>query len=124
MMHAQLCRVLTPRAYVCGSRGHWPGTALFSLIPFHVNSMTISQRYSRDTRNANNYSGSQGGDREISSAPRGFAAMDPIRQREIASHGGSASGGNFAKDPARAAAVGRKGGQHSHSHSWTYDDNE
>lgn len=44
-------------------------------------------------------------------APRGFAAMDAARQREIASKGGKASGGNFANDPGRAAAAGRKGGE-------------
>lgn len=78
---------------------------------------------------------------ETTSAPpraaRGFAAMDPARQREIARKGGRAvpdekrsfsqnrelaatagrkggqeSGGNFANDRARAAAAGRKGGQH------------
>jgi general stress protein YciG len=68
---------------------------------------------------------------------RGFAAMDPERQREIARKGGRSvpdekrsfsqnrelaaaagrkggqeSGGNFANDRARAAAAGRKGGQH------------
>ena len=45
---------------------------------------------------------------------RGFAAMDSAKQREIASKGGSASGGNFKNDPARAAAAGRKGGEASH----------
>lgn len=44
-------------------------------------------------------------------AARGFAAMDAARQREIASKGGKASGGNFANDPGRAAAAGRKGGE-------------
>ncbi len=68
---------------------------------------------------------------------RGFAAMDPERQREIARKGGRSvpdekrsfsqnrelaaaagrkggqeSGGNFAHDLERAAAAGRKGGQH------------
>lgn len=71
-------------------------------------------------------------------APRGFAAMDPERQRAIASKGGRSvpdakrsfsqnrglaaqagrkggqeSGGNFRNDPARAAAAGRKGGSES-----------
>src|SRR6516164_5812426 len=41
---------------------------------------------------------------------RGFASMDEEKQREIASKGGQASGGNFANDPARAAEAGRKGG--------------
>jgi uncharacterized protein len=70
-------------------------------------------------------------------AGRGFAAMDPERQREIARKGGRSvpdekrsfsqnrelaaaagrkggqeSGGNFANDRERAAAAGRKGGQH------------
>ena len=44
-------------------------------------------------------------------ALRGFAAMDANRQREIASKGGKASGGNFANNPERAAAAGRKGGE-------------
>ena len=38
-------------------------------------------------------------------APRGFAAMDPEKQRAIASKGGKASGGNFRNDPARAAQL-------------------
>ncbi|MBX7200833.1 MAG: general stress protein, partial [Rhodospirillaceae bacterium] len=42
---------------------------------------------------------------------RGFAAMSPARQREIASKGGHASGGNFANNRERAAEAGRKGGQ-------------
>jgi general stress protein YciG len=46
-------------------------------------------------------------------APRGFAAMDPEKQRAIASKGGKASGGNFRNDPARAAAAGKKGGEAS-----------
>lgn len=46
--------------------------------------------------------------------PRGFAAMDPDKQRAIASKGGKASGGNFRNDPARAAQAGRKGGEASH----------
>ena len=44
---------------------------------------------------------------------RGFASMDPARQREIASKGGHASGGNFANNRERAVEAGRKGGQHS-----------
>jgi general stress protein YciG len=42
---------------------------------------------------------------------RGFAGMDPQRQREIASMGGRVSGGNFANNPNRAAEAGRRGGQ-------------
>lgn len=45
-------------------------------------------------------------------AKRGFAAMDPEEQREIASKGGSASGGNFKNDRQKAREAGRKGGQH------------
>src|SRR2546423_15041946 len=41
---------------------------------------------------------------------RGFASMDEKKQREIAGQGGHASGGNFAKDPRRAAEAGREGG--------------
>lgn len=40
---------------------------------------------------------------------RGFAAMDEAKQREIASKGGKASGGNFANDPRRASEAGKKG---------------
>ena len=43
---------------------------------------------------------------------RGFAGMSDRKQRQIASKGGSASGGNFKNDPARASKAGRKGGQH------------
>ena len=43
---------------------------------------------------------------------RGFASMDDDKQREIASKGGQASGGNFKNDPERASEAGRKGGQH------------
>ncbi len=45
---------------------------------------------------------------------RGFAGMDEDKQREIASKGGKASGGNFRNDPERAAEAGRKGGESSH----------
>lgn len=44
---------------------------------------------------------------------RGFAALSPERRQEIARKGGSASGGNFAKDKARAARMGQIGGQQS-----------
>jgi len=36
--------------------------------------------------------------------------MDEKKQRDIASKGGRASGGNFANDPERAAEAGSKGG--------------
>ena len=42
---------------------------------------------------------------------RGFASMEEKKQRDIASKGGQASGGNFKNDPERASAAGRKGGQ-------------
>ena len=47
---------------------------------------------------------------------RGFASMDRETQRRIASMGGKSQGkennpGNFANNPTRAAAAGRKGGQ-------------
>ena len=48
---------------------------------------------------------------------RGFANMDPQRQREIASKGGKAAhaqGAAHEFTPAEAAAAGRKGGQNSH----------
>ena len=57
---------------------------------------------------------------------RGFASMDADKQREIASKGGKASGGNFKNDRQRASEAGkkgaaaepmeakRKGGAHSH----------
>lgn len=40
---------------------------------------------------------------------RGFASMDESKQREIASMGGKASGGNFKNDPQRASEAGKKG---------------
>ena len=46
--------------------------------------------------------------------PRGFAAMDPERQREIARKGGSsvpAARRSFSQDRTLAAAAGKKGGQ-------------
>lgn len=44
---------------------------------------------------------------------RGFASMDPKKQREIASRGGSASGGNFKNDRQKASRAGRIGGKAS-----------
>lgn len=43
---------------------------------------------------------------------RGFASMDEDKQREIASKGGQASGGNFKNDPKKASEAGKKGGSH------------
>ena len=47
---------------------------------------------------------------------RGFASMDPVKQREIASKGGRAAhekGTAHEFTPEEAAAAGRKGGQAS-----------
>lgn len=62
--------------------------------------------------------GSQGTENKAKSE-RGFAAMDPKRQREIASEGGRAAhlsghAHEFSSEEAREA--GRKGGQASGSH--------
>lgn len=46
-----------------------------------------------------------------SDSNRGFAAMNKPKQKEIASKGGKASGGNFANDRQKASEAGRKGGQ-------------
>ena len=53
--------------------------------------------------------------REGGKSTRGFASMDPEKQRKIASKGGKASGGNFAKNRQRASEAGRKGGKQSGS---------
>ncbi|MDB5164743.1 MAG: hypothetical protein JWL89_369 [Candidatus Saccharibacteria bacterium] len=42
---------------------------------------------------------------------RGFASMDEDKQREIASKGGQASGGNFANDRKKASEAGKKGAE-------------
>ena len=44
---------------------------------------------------------------------RGFASMSKEKQREIASMGGQASGGNFAKNKKRASEAGKRGGESS-----------
>ena len=41
---------------------------------------------------------------------RGFASMSDEEVKEIASKGGSASGGNFKNDRAKARRAGKKGG--------------
>lgn len=46
--------------------------------------------------------------------PRGFAAMDPEKQRELARKGGAsvkAENRSFARDRQLAAEAGRKGGE-------------
>jgi general stress protein YciG len=53
-------------------------------------------------------------DSEKPKSKRGFAAMSPERQREIASMGGKAvpnASRAYSRDPALAAKSGRKGGQ-------------
>ena len=50
----------------------------------------------------------------MAGSKRGFAAMDADKQREIASKGGKASGGNFANDRKKASEAGRRGGERSH----------
>ncbi len=42
---------------------------------------------------------------------RGFASMDPAKQKEIARKGGQSSSGNFKHDPQRASQAGKKGAQ-------------
>lgn len=52
----------------------------------------------------------------MSTKPRGFAALDPAQQREIASKGGRAAhdqGTAHQWDSAAARAAGRKGGTES-----------
>lgn len=49
--------------------------------------------------------------------PRGFAAMDPERQRELARKGGASvrpEQRSFSQDRSLAATAGRKGGEASH----------
>ena len=62
---------------------------------------------------ANNQGGNQGGNRQGGNE-RGFAAMDPQQQREIASQGGRAaheSGNAHEFDSEEAREAGRKGGE-------------
>lgn len=58
-------------------------------------------------------------------AKRGFAAMDPARQREIARKGGASvpdEKRSFSQDRDLAAAAGRKGGEASHGGGRTRGD--
>ena len=58
---------------------------------------------------------------------RGFASMDPERQREIARKGGASVPGekrSFSQDRTLAAEAGRKGGEASHSGRKEPDDSE
>jgi general stress protein YciG len=45
----------------------------------------------------------------MATSDRGFASMDAGKQREIASKGGKASGGNFKNDRKKASEAGKKG---------------
>jgi general stress protein YciG len=45
----------------------------------------------------------------MATSDRGFASMDEAKQREIASKGGKASGGNFKNDKQKASQAGKKG---------------
>lgn len=47
----------------------------------------------------------------MATSDRGFASMDESKQREIASKGGSKSGGNFKNDTQKASSAGKKGAQ-------------
>jgi general stress protein YciG len=46
---------------------------------------------------------------------RGLAKADEDTRERVASMGGSASGGNFKNDRAKASRAGKIGGQNSHS---------
>lgn len=70
-----------------------------------------------EERNQNEQQGNQDNRSSRSSSSRGFASMDPQKQREIASAGGRAAhrqgvAHEWSTEEAREA--GRKGGQHSH----------
>jgi len=70
-----------------------------------------------ENRNREDQQNDEGRRSERGSSSRGFASMDPQKQREIASAGGRAAhkqgvAHEWTSDEARAA--GRKGGQHSH----------
>jgi general stress protein YciG len=45
----------------------------------------------------------------------GSPNMSEAKKRKIQSAGGSASGGNFKNDRAKASRAGKEGGQNSHS---------
>lgn len=45
----------------------------------------------------------------MAASNRGLASADDETRKRVASEGGKASGGNFAKNRERAAAAGRKG---------------
>lgn len=71
-----------------------------------------------------NQGGSQGADQPIRHTGRGFASMDPERQREIASHGGRAAhergtAHEFTSEEARQA--GSKGGKVAHQRGTAHE---
>ena len=54
----------------------------------------------------------------MATSDRGFASMDPQKQKDIASKGGKSQGaqnnpGNFANDKHKASEAGQKGGSNS-----------
>jgi general stress protein YciG len=53
---------------------------------------------------------------------RGFASMDEERQREIASKGGQASGGNFKNDPERASEAGKAAHEKGTAHEFSSEE--
>lgn len=77
--------------------------------------MASSNQGSSKVENQGSKGGEQGGNQRGKSE-RGFAAMDPARQREIASEGGKAahrSGNAHEFNSEEAREAGRKGGQAS-----------
>lgn len=68
--------------------------------------IAMADNNNNNRSNSNNNGGGDG---------RGFASMDPEKQREIASMGGKSQGkennpGNFANDREKASRAGREGG--------------
>jgi general stress protein YciG len=62
----------------------------------------------------------------IAKPKRGFAAMSPERQREIARKGGESvppENRSFSRNRELAATAGRKGGEASHGHRSLRDEN-
>ncbi len=69
------------------------------------------------TNNQGNQGGGNQGGKQGGSSNRGFASMDPARQREIASEGGKAAhqkGTAHEFTPEEAREAGSKGGQAAH----------
>jgi general stress protein YciG len=78
--------------------------------------LTVQERIMASSQG--NQGGNQGqGGKESGSSTRGFASMDPQRQREIASEGGKAAhekGTAHEFTPEEARRAGSKGGQAAH----------